>query len=84
MDEGITEPHRLCALLALQEASASFAEWERLMKGLGSGGAAAAMDNPLGQVMSLVTQMYKQTAIAKVTGHQVVLSCFNTASVIIQ
>ncbi|XP_037617581.1 DNA annealing helicase and endonuclease ZRANB3 isoform X2 [Sebastes umbrosus] len=50
---------------AAKEASASFAEWERLMKGLGSGGAATALDNPFGQVMSLVTQMYKQTAIAK-------------------
>ncbi|KAL7370199.1 hypothetical protein ABVT39_021971 [Epinephelus coioides] len=48
---------------AAKEASASFAEWERLMKGLGSG--VAAMDNPFTQVMSLVTQMYKQTAIAK-------------------
>lgn len=48
---------------AAKEASASFADWERLMKGLGSG--VAAMDNPFTQVMSLVTQMYKQTAIAK-------------------
>lgn len=53
----------------LQEAAASFAEWERLMKGLGSGVA----DNPFTEVMSLVTQMYKQTAIAKVMGHQVEL-----------
>lgn len=56
-------------LFALQEAAASFAEWERLMKGLGSGVA----DNPFTEVMSLVTQMYKQTAIAKVMGHQVEL-----------
>ncbi|XP_067348920.1 DNA annealing helicase and endonuclease ZRANB3 isoform X1 [Channa argus] len=48
---------------AAKEASASFAEWERLMKGLGSG--VVAMDNPFTEVMSLVSQMYKQTAIAK-------------------
>uniref|UniRef100_A0A671YZ57 Zinc finger RANBP2-type containing 3 n=1 Tax=Sparus aurata TaxID=8175 RepID=A0A671YZ57_SPAAU len=48
---------------AAKEASASFAEWERLMKGMGSG--VVATDNPFTQVMSLVTQMYKQTAIAK-------------------
>ncbi|XP_056286890.1 DNA annealing helicase and endonuclease ZRANB3 isoform X2 [Pseudoliparis swirei] len=48
---------------ATKEASASFAEWERLMKGLGSGGGATG--NPFAQVMGLVTQMYKQTAIAK-------------------
>lgn len=52
----------------LQEASASFAEWEKLMKGMGS--AVVATDNPFTQVMSLVTQMYKQTAIAKVMGDQ--------------
>ncbi|KAK9524045.1 hypothetical protein VZT92_017912 [Zoarces viviparus] len=48
---------------AAKEASASFAEYERLMKGLGSGG--GATDNPFTQVMGLVTRMYKQTAIAK-------------------
>ncbi|XP_031707979.1 DNA annealing helicase and endonuclease ZRANB3 isoform X2 [Anarrhichthys ocellatus] len=48
---------------AAKEALASFAEYERLMKGLGSGG--GATDNPFTQVMGLVTQMYKQTAIAK-------------------
>ncbi|KAG7241074.1 hypothetical protein INR49_026105, partial [Caranx melampygus] len=48
---------------AAKEASASFAEWERLMRGLGSG--VAATDNPFTEVMGLVTQMYKQTAIAK-------------------
>lgn len=53
-------------MLSLQEASASFTEWEKLMKGLGSG--VATTDNPFTQVMSLVTQMYKQTAIAKVMG----------------
>ncbi|XP_047433022.1 DNA annealing helicase and endonuclease ZRANB3 [Mugil cephalus] len=46
-----------------KEASASFAEWERLMKGLGSG--VDADDNPFTQVLGLVTKMYKQTAIAK-------------------
>uniref|UniRef100_A0AAX7VX99 Zinc finger, RAN-binding domain containing 3 n=1 Tax=Astatotilapia calliptera TaxID=8154 RepID=A0AAX7VX99_ASTCA len=46
-----------------KEASASFAEWERLMKSLGSG--AATTDTPFTEVMGLVTQMYKQTAIAK-------------------
>lgn len=67
----------------LQEASASFAEWERLMKGLGSG--VIATDNPFTQVMGLVTQMYKQTAIAKVMGDQVVwsISCFTSTYVII-
>ncbi|XP_053170439.1 DNA annealing helicase and endonuclease ZRANB3 isoform X2 [Scomber japonicus] len=48
---------------AAKEASASFAKWERLMKGMGS--QVATMDNPFTEVMSLVTQMYKQTAIAK-------------------
>uniref|UniRef100_A0A3B5MV26 Zinc finger, RAN-binding domain containing 3 n=1 Tax=Xiphophorus couchianus TaxID=32473 RepID=A0A3B5MV26_9TELE len=48
---------------AAKEASACFAEWERLMKGLGS--RVAATENPFTEVMSLVTQMYKQTAIAK-------------------
>ncbi|XP_056226772.1 DNA annealing helicase and endonuclease ZRANB3 [Seriola aureovittata] len=48
---------------AAKEASASFAKWETLMKGLGSG--VVATDNPFTQVMGLVTQMYKQTAIAK-------------------
>ncbi|XP_030602785.1 DNA annealing helicase and endonuclease ZRANB3 isoform X2 [Archocentrus centrarchus] len=48
---------------AAKEASASFAEWERLMKRLGSG--VATTDNPFTEVMGLVTQMYKQTAIAK-------------------
>ncbi|XP_041637359.1 DNA annealing helicase and endonuclease ZRANB3 [Cheilinus undulatus] len=48
---------------AAKEASASFAKWEKLMKGLGSG--AVDVENPFTQVMGLVTQMYKQTAIAK-------------------
>ncbi|XP_034464061.1 DNA annealing helicase and endonuclease ZRANB3 isoform X3 [Hippoglossus hippoglossus] len=48
---------------AAKEASASFAKWERLMTGLGSG--VTATDTPFTEVMGLVTQMYKQTAIAK-------------------
>ncbi|XP_077406643.1 DNA annealing helicase and endonuclease ZRANB3 isoform X2 [Vanacampus margaritifer] len=48
---------------AAKEATASFAEWERLMKGCGS--EVVATSNPFIQVMSLITQMYKQTAIAK-------------------
>lgn len=70
---GRMQPDFLCALLYLQEASASFAKWEELMKGQGSG--AFAADNPFTEVMSLVTQMYKQTAIAKVMRHQVVFYC---------
>lgn len=63
-------------VLSLQEASASFAEWEKLMKGLGSG--VATTDNPFTQVMSLVTQMYKQTAIAKVMVDTVALKLFTS------
>ncbi|XP_026157049.1 DNA annealing helicase and endonuclease ZRANB3 [Mastacembelus armatus] len=48
---------------AAKEASASFAEWERLMSGLRSG--VTATDSSLTEVIGLVTQMYKQTAIAK-------------------
>ncbi|XP_039462841.1 DNA annealing helicase and endonuclease ZRANB3 isoform X5 [Oreochromis aureus] len=48
---------------AAKEALASFGEWERLMKSQGSG--VATTDNPFTEVMGLVTQMYKQTAIAK-------------------
>ncbi|XP_077368606.1 DNA annealing helicase and endonuclease ZRANB3 [Festucalex cinctus] len=48
---------------AAKEATASFAEWERLMKGCGS--EVVATSNPFTEVMSLITQMYKQTAIAK-------------------
>uniref|UniRef100_A0A3Q3G0C0 Zinc finger, RAN-binding domain containing 3 n=1 Tax=Kryptolebias marmoratus TaxID=37003 RepID=A0A3Q3G0C0_KRYMA len=48
---------------AAKEASASLAEWERLTKGLGSG--VVATENPFVGVMSLVTQMYHQTAVAK-------------------
>lgn len=50
--------------LSLQEASESFAQWERLMKGLRSG--VETTENPFTQVMGLVTQIYKQTAVAKV------------------
>ncbi|XP_035249465.1 DNA annealing helicase and endonuclease ZRANB3 isoform X2 [Anguilla anguilla] len=46
-----------------KEAHASFEEWERLMRRLGSGAGPDA--NPFGEVMGLVTRMYKQTAIAK-------------------
>lgn len=48
---------------AAKEAASSFAEWERLMKGMGS--KAVAADNLFTEVMGLVTQMYKQTAISK-------------------
>ncbi|XP_058478798.1 DNA annealing helicase and endonuclease ZRANB3 isoform X2 [Solea solea] len=48
---------------AAKEAAASFAEWEHVMKAQGSG--VAATDNPFTEVMSLVTKMYKQTAVAK-------------------
>lgn len=63
----------LCALLRLQEASASFVKWEELMNGQGLG--AFATDNPFTEVMSLVTQMYKQTAIAKVMRYHVMFYC---------
>lgn len=56
----------------LQEASASFAEWEKLMRGLGS--RVATTGNPFTEVMGLVTQMYKQTAIAKVMGNVILSS----------
>uniref|UniRef100_A0A674PKD4 Zinc finger RANBP2-type containing 3 n=1 Tax=Takifugu rubripes TaxID=31033 RepID=A0A674PKD4_TAKRU len=48
---------------AAKEASATFAEWEILMKGQRSG--VETTENPFTQVMGLVTQMYKQTAVAK-------------------
>lgn len=56
---------RICPLLVPQEATASFAKWESLMKGCGSE-VVATSSNPFTEVMSLITQMYKQTAIAKV------------------
>ncbi|XP_074520706.1 DNA annealing helicase and endonuclease ZRANB3 isoform X2 [Halichoeres trimaculatus] len=46
-----------------KEASASFAQWEKLMKGLGSG--SVDMENPYPAIMTQITQMYQQTAIAK-------------------
>ncbi|XP_019724009.1 DNA annealing helicase and endonuclease ZRANB3 isoform X3 [Hippocampus comes] len=49
---------------AAKEATASFAKWESLMKGCGSE-VVATSSNPFTEVMSLITQMYKQTAIAK-------------------
>ncbi|XP_036396711.1 DNA annealing helicase and endonuclease ZRANB3 [Megalops cyprinoides] len=48
---------------AAKEASASFEEWEKLMRKLDSG--AGGDDNPFVEVMGLITRMYKQTAIAK-------------------
>ncbi|RXN00180.1 DNA annealing helicase and endonuclease ZRANB3 [Acipenser ruthenus] len=47
----------------LQEASASFEEWEKLMRALDSG--IAGTDNSFVEVMGLIMRMYKQTAIAK-------------------
>ena len=70
MKEERKQPHRSMCSPCFQEASASFAKWERLMKGMGSG--VTATDNSFTEVMGLVTQMYKQTAIAKVMGRQVV------------
>ncbi|KAM8872272.1 DNA annealing helicase and endonuclease ZRANB3 isoform 1-T2 [Synchiropus picturatus] len=46
-----------------KEATTSFAQWERLMKEMSSG--VVTTDNPFTEVMSLITQMYKQTSIAK-------------------
>ncbi|XP_066509370.1 DNA annealing helicase and endonuclease ZRANB3-like isoform X3 [Hoplias malabaricus] len=46
-----------------KEASASFERWERLMRSLDSG--KSETENPFCEVMSLITQMYKQTAVAK-------------------
>ncbi|XP_037390218.1 DNA annealing helicase and endonuclease ZRANB3 isoform X3 [Pygocentrus nattereri] len=46
-----------------EEASASFEQWERLMRSLDSG--ESDSENPFTEVMSLITQMYKQTAVAK-------------------
>ncbi|XP_056157493.1 DNA annealing helicase and endonuclease ZRANB3 [Lampris incognitus] len=48
---------------AVKEALASFEEWEKLMRSQGSG--LSSTDNPFTEVMSLVTRMYKQTAVAK-------------------
>ncbi|MGH0148991.1 UNVERIFIED_CONTAM: hypothetical protein FKN15_021175 [Acipenser sinensis] len=46
-----------------EEASASFKEWEKLMRALDSG--IAGTDNSFVEVMGLIQRMYKQTAIAK-------------------
>lgn len=51
-----------------QEAASSFAQWEALMRGRGS----SEDGDPFSEVMTLVTHMYKQTAIAKVTEEFVV------------
>ncbi|KAF5893400.1 DNA annealing helicase and endonuclease ZRANB3, partial [Clarias magur] len=48
---------------AAKEASSSLEQWESLMRSLGSG--ESANENPFTEVMGLITQMYKQTAIAK-------------------
>ncbi|XP_066543672.1 DNA annealing helicase and endonuclease ZRANB3 isoform X2 [Amia ocellicauda] len=48
---------------AAKEACASFEEWDKLMRTLGTG--TAGTDNPFVEVMGLITRMYKQTAIAK-------------------
>ncbi|KAK1166021.1 DNA annealing helicase and endonuclease ZRANB3 [Acipenser oxyrinchus oxyrinchus] len=46
-----------------KEATASFEEWEKLMRALDSG--TTGTDNSFVEVMGLITRMYKQTAIAK-------------------
>ncbi|XP_060767688.1 DNA annealing helicase and endonuclease ZRANB3 isoform X2 [Neoarius graeffei] len=48
---------------AAKEASSSLETWESLMRSLGSG--ESENENPFTQVMALITQMYKQTAVAK-------------------
>ncbi|MCI4393309.1 hypothetical protein PGIGA_G00155910 [Pangasianodon gigas] len=48
---------------AAKEASSSLEKWESLMRSLGSG--ESENENPFTEVMGLITQMYKQTAIAK-------------------
>ncbi|RXM33969.1 DNA annealing helicase and endonuclease ZRANB3 [Acipenser ruthenus] len=46
-----------------KEATASFEEWEKLMRALDSG--TTGTDNSFVEVMGLITRMYKQTATAK-------------------
>ncbi|NXU52242.1 ZRAB3 endonuclease, partial [Turnix velox] len=46
---------------AAKDLNATFAEWEKLMRSLNSD----ATDSHFSQVMSLITRMYKETAIAK-------------------
>ncbi|KAF4093296.1 hypothetical protein AMELA_G00000470 [Ameiurus melas] len=48
---------------AAREASSSLEKWESLMRSVGSG--ESVNENPFTEVMGLITQMYKQTAIAK-------------------
>ncbi|KAI5088872.1 DNA annealing helicase and endonuclease ZRANB3 [Silurus meridionalis] len=48
---------------AAKEASSSLEKWESLMRSVVSGG--SENENPFTEVMGLITQMYKQTAIAK-------------------
>lgn len=57
------------SLLSEQEAVSSFAQWEALMRGRGS----SQEGDPFAEVMTLVTHMYKQTAIAKVTQTEVIV-----------
>ncbi|MGH0139673.1 UNVERIFIED_CONTAM: hypothetical protein FKN15_069911 [Acipenser sinensis] len=46
-----------------KEATASFEEWEKLMRALDSG--TTGTDNSFVEIMGLIQRMYKQTAIAK-------------------
>ncbi|XP_072527347.1 DNA annealing helicase and endonuclease ZRANB3 isoform X2 [Salminus brasiliensis] len=46
-----------------KEASVTYEKWERLMRSLDSG--KSDSENPFTEVMGLITQMYKQTAVAK-------------------
>ncbi|KAG7315354.1 hypothetical protein KOW79_021442 [Hemibagrus wyckioides] len=48
---------------AAKEASSSLEKWECLMRSLDSG--QSDTENPFTEVMGLITQMYKQTAVAK-------------------
>lgn len=57
------------SLLPEQEAASSFAQWEALIRGRGS----SQEGDPFAEVMTLVTHMYKQTAIAKVTQTEVIV-----------
>lgn len=51
-----------------QEASASFERWEKLMS--------SESENQFVEVMSLITHMYKQTAVAKVKSVCKILKMF--------
>lgn len=61
--------HSTLSPLHEQEAASSFAQWEALMRGRGS----SQEGDPFAEVMTLVTHMYKQTAIAKVTEAELIL-----------